>query len=182
MAAQLLDRLVIVVPHHAVLRMESGQLRAVVEQRLVRDQYPERLSEEVRLQEHRPRLHAGLAVHSEEPEPFPVVETHHHAVRLAAFPWMPPPLGTVSPVLFLVLVHITMDLVVSRHKRSFGNRTAGGNRLPDFGEEALPVRGQGRFGSNPKPFGVTQRTPCCVFEDTKIRGKRIGDRPAITHL
>ncbi|WP_162609347.1 hypothetical protein [Mediterranea sp. An20] len=45
-----------------------------------------------------------------------------------------------------------MDLVVSRHKRSFGIRTAGGNRLPDFGEEAPPRKGQGRFGSNPKPF------------------------------
>ena len=142
--------------------MESGQLRAVVEQRLVRDQYPERLSEEVRLQEHRPRLHAGLAVHSEEPEPFPVVETHHHAVRLAAFPWMPPPLGTVSPVLFLVLVHITMDLVVSRHKRSFGNRTAGGNRLPDFGEEALPVRGKVVSGVTRNPLSYSKDTLLCL--------------------
>ena len=41
-----------------------------------------------------------------------------------------------------------MDLVVSRHKRSFGNRTAGGNRLPDFGEEALPVRGKVVSGMN----------------------------------
>ncbi|UEA89372.1 hypothetical protein LK449_12505 [Parabacteroides johnsonii] len=45
-----------------------------------------------------------------------------------------------------------MDLVVSRHKRSFGIRTAGGDRLPDFGEEApSPFRGKA-CGSNPQGF------------------------------
>lgn len=117
MATQFLDRLVVVVADGTVLRMKGGELRAVVEQSLVRDQYPEGLPEEVRLQEHRLRVHAGLLVHGEEPEPFPVVKTHHHAVRLAAFFRVPPPLGACSPV--LVLVHITMDLVVSRPKRSF---------------------------------------------------------------
>lgn len=106
MAAQLLDRLVIVVPHHAVLRMESGQLRAVVEQRLVRDQYPERLSEEVRLQENRLGVNARLLEHGEETVVFLLAETdgvsEHRRIEFGISP------AFVS----FFFTHITLDLAV----------------------------------------------------------------------
>ena len=66
MTAQLPDHLVVVVAYHAVLRMESGELRTVIHQRPVRDQYPEGLPEKVRLEKHRPCIYAGLLVHGEE--------------------------------------------------------------------------------------------------------------------
>ena len=51
-----------------------------------------------------------------------------------------------------------MDLVVSRHKHGKSNRTAGGNRLPDFGEEALSVRGKVVSGVTRNPLSYSKDT------------------------
>ena len=146
MAAKLPDRLVVVVADHAVLRMESGEFRAVVQQRPVRDQHTEGLSEEMRFQEHRPRVHAGFLIHGKKLLPFLIVEAHHHAVRLAALFRMPPHLRDASSTFFFLFIFI-MDLVVrfTAQAQLPARIPQVGNRLPDFGGEALPRKGQGRF-------------------------------------
>ena len=45
---------------------------------------------------------------------------------------------------------------------TFSNRTAGGNRLPDFGEEALPVRGKAVSGVTRKPSSNSKDTLLCL--------------------
>ena len=125
MAAKLPDRLVVVVADHAVLRMESGESRAVVQQRPVRDQYPERLSEEVRFQEHRPRVHAGFLIHGKKLLPFLIVEAHHHAVRLAALFRMPPPFGRFIHVLFPVHLYYGFSGSFHGTGAASGTHTAG---------------------------------------------------------
>ena len=144
MAAKLPDRLVVVVADHAVLRMESGELRAVVQQRPVRDQHTEGLSEEVRFQEHRPRVHAGFLIHGKKLLPFLIVEAHHHAVRLAALFQMPPPFGHLIPILFPVHLYYGFSGFTAQAQLPVRIPQVG-NRLPDFGGEALPRKGQGRF-------------------------------------
>lgn len=45
---------------------------------------------------------------------------------------------------------------------AFGIRTAGGNRLPDFGEEAIPVRGKVVSGVTRNPLSYSKDTLLCL--------------------
>ena len=84
--------------------MKIGQLGVVIHQRLVHFQHLERLSEEVRLQENRLGVNAGLLEHGEETVVFLLVETdgvtEHRRIKFG-----------ISPGLVLsFFTHITLDL------------------------------------------------------------------------
>ena len=164
MTAQLPDHLVVVVADHAVLRMESGELRAVVQQRPVRDQHTEGLSEEVRFQEHRPRVHAGFLIHGKKLLPFLIVEAHHHTVRLAALFRMPPPFkGRFIPVLFLV--HLYYGFSGSFHGTSAasGTHTAGRKQASRLRRGSPPPQGAKSFpGVTGNPLSYSKDTLLCL--------------------
>lgn len=161
MAAKLSDRLIVVVADHAVLRMECGEFRAVVQQRPVRDQYTEGLPEKVRFQEHRPRVHAGFLIHGKKLLPFLIVEAHHYAVRLAALFRMPSPFGSFIPVLFLVHLYYGFSGLFHGTSAASGTHTAGRKQASRLRRGSLPRKGQGVFS------GVTEN-PLSYSKDTLL--------------
>ena len=75
MQPEFLHDLVVVRAYRAELRMEIGQSGVVIHQRPVHFQHPERLPEEVRLDENRLGVNARLLEHGEETVVFLLVET-----------------------------------------------------------------------------------------------------------
>ncbi len=94
----------------ALLCVEIGQFRVVFHESTVHDKHLERLSEEVRLDKDRLCRNTGLLEHREESVVFFFVETDGVAEHRRII------LGVPPPFLLSFFCHITLDLVVSRHK------------------------------------------------------------------
>lgn len=148
MTAQLPDHLVVVVAYHAVLRMESGELRTVIQQRPVRDQYPEGLPEKCALRNtalaytpdfscmERNFSHSSLSKRT--------ITQCDLQLSLGCRPHLEP--SAPFPLPFLFILHKDLVVCIKMCRTAASADTAQpGDRLPDSGEEAPPRMGQGRF-------------------------------------